>query len=132
LAVAAEPTATQEVADGQEMPVSWLVITPDGAGVACSAQLVPFHASASGALLPLAPVPPAAVQAPVPAQARAASAPPPLGLGTVCVAQLAPFHSSAAGWPLAVWRPPGSRARWCQRAGEAQHGKQHDKDASHR
>jgi hypothetical protein len=92
------PTAVQAVADLHDTASRLLPIVPDGLGVVCTTQEVPFHASANASVAPeLFPYSPMAVQA----AAELHDTPPrllsmaPLGSGMVCTVQEVPFQISA-------------------------------------
>ena len=89
------PTATQAAADPQETPFR----VPSMAGVAWTAQALPFHRSASVASEPGMLYEPTAVHAAgaVHDTLSRTKSVPPAGLGTGCIRQAVPFHDSASG-----------------------------------
>jgi hypothetical protein len=107
----------QAVAELHDIPANPEPIDPAGTGVAWTRQLVPFHRSASGTLVPeLCTLAPPAVQAVAEVQDTARNSLPadPAGLAVGWMRQLAPFHRSASGvvvpW-VSVWAPTAVQAR---------------------
>ncbi len=85
------PTAVHAVVDTQDTPERVPFAGPGGLVVGWIAQLVPFHPSASVALLPA----PTAAHAAAAAQDTLDRPPPPLMRGVLWTLQPAPFDSSA-------------------------------------
>jgi hypothetical protein len=107
--LAAKPTAMQNLAEVQEMPLSVLLFAPRGCGVGWIDQLRPFHRSASGRSRPPTIAAPTAVQALGDVHDTALSAPTPGEGTTVQLAARAPAAFTDHAAPHARSNPARAR-----------------------